>query len=169
MFNLRLFDVTPCVPERLAFLETLSRNLWWSWNADAVDLFRRMNPHLWKECGYNPVLFLNRVPQERLETLAQDGGFLGQLDHVRDSFETDVLSEVADPDRRHDPANADRRAPGAQTPWSGRARRAAAHRRRRRLRRLRLPRRGSDRVAAPARRRGRGSGDGRRTGAGRRR
>ena len=72
MFNLKLFDVTPRIPEKLSFLDTLSRNLWWSWNSEAVDLFRRINPHVWKECEYSPLRFLNRIPQERLEELAQD-------------------------------------------------------------------------------------------------
>ena len=96
MFNLKLFDVTPRIPEKLSFLDTLSRNLWWSWNSEAVDLFRRINPHVWKECEYSPLRFLNRIPQERLEELAQDNGFLQQQESIRQHFERDVLSSVDD-------------------------------------------------------------------------
>ena len=99
MFNLKLFDVTPRIPDELSFLDTLSRNLWWSWNADAVDLFRRINPHLWKESGYSPLRFLNRISQERLEQLAQDNGFLSQQESVRQRFEADVLAEVEDTEK----------------------------------------------------------------------
>ena len=51
MKNVQLFSVSPAVPEQLGFLETLSRNLWWCWNANATELFRRINPHIWKQSG----------------------------------------------------------------------------------------------------------------------
>lgn len=102
MVNLKLFDVTPRIPDELTFLDTLSRNLWWSWNADAVDLFRRINPQLWKESGYSPLRFLNRIPQERLEQLAQDNGFLSQQENVRQHFDGDILTEVEDTEKSAD-------------------------------------------------------------------
>jgi len=39
----------PQFPKNYRFLEALARNLWWSWNADAIELFRRINRELWKE------------------------------------------------------------------------------------------------------------------------
>lgn len=64
MQTLQLFTIAPAVPEKFRFLETLARNLWWSWNADATELFRRINRELWKETKLNPVLFLSRVSQD---------------------------------------------------------------------------------------------------------
>jgi len=89
--GLRLYDVSPRLPEELAFLEILSSNLWWSWNEDAKELFRRVNLDLWRETRSNPVVFLRRVRQERLVELASEGGFMNQLEQVRQRFQKEVL------------------------------------------------------------------------------
>ena len=65
MRNFKSYQVQPNIPQSLAFLETLSRNMWWCWTRDAVELFRRIDSRLWAECGRNPIPFLTRVPQAR--------------------------------------------------------------------------------------------------------
>ena len=35
------------LPERIARLEDLAFNLWWSWHRSARRLFRELNPVLW--------------------------------------------------------------------------------------------------------------------------
>ncbi|MCK7512494.1 MAG: DUF3417 domain-containing protein [Desulfobacterales bacterium] len=75
MRNFKSYQVQPNIPENLAFLETVSRNMWWCWTRDAVELFRRIDPRLWAECGRNPIPFLTRVPQARLEKLAKDTSY----------------------------------------------------------------------------------------------
>ena len=91
---LQTFQVYPTIPSKLAFLETLARNYWWSWQRDAVDLFRRIDPRLWAASGENPLVFLTRVSQNRLENLAGDHSFMGHLDQVRERFEKRVLAPV---------------------------------------------------------------------------
>jgi starch phosphorylase len=88
------FQVYPTIPPALAFLETLSRNYWWSWQRDAVDLFRRIDPRLWATSNENPLVFLTRVSQNRLEDLARDMSFMSHLNQVRDRFEKRVLAPV---------------------------------------------------------------------------
>jgi starch phosphorylase len=92
MRSLQTFQVFPDIPEPLAFLETLSRNLWWSWNQNAVELFRRVNPKVWEESGYNPIVFATLIPQERFEELARDDSYLAHLEQVRERYENRVLS-----------------------------------------------------------------------------
>jgi starch phosphorylase len=92
MRNIQTFQVFPYIPEPLAFLETLVRNIWWCWHRDAVELFRRISPGLWNKCDGNPIRFLTRIPQERLEELARDKGYLSHLARVRDQFENQVTS-----------------------------------------------------------------------------
>ncbi len=41
------FIVVPSIPEPMRPLKELSCILWWSWNFDAVDLFRRIDAQLW--------------------------------------------------------------------------------------------------------------------------
>ncbi len=90
MSHLQIFQVFPNLPEPLAFLEVLSRNMWWSWQHDAIGLFRRIDPRLWKESGRNPIVFLTNIPQKRMKGLAEDEGFLAQLKRVEDRFEKQI-------------------------------------------------------------------------------
>ena len=90
MINIQLFNVAPAFPAKLRFLEELAGNLWWSWHNDAIELFRRINPHMWREAGHNPLIFLSRLPQKRLETLAGDDAFLRHMNDVEKRFRADV-------------------------------------------------------------------------------
>jgi len=94
MRNMQTFQVFPFIPEPLSFLETLTRNLWWCWQRDAFELFRRIHPGLWHDCQGNPILFFTRIPQERLEELTRDKGFLAHMARVRDQFESQVNSPL---------------------------------------------------------------------------
>lgn len=80
--NLQEFLVTPDVPAALAPLLELAGNLWWVWNADAVELFKRINRELWTECGHNPKKLVNTIPVARLQELATDQGYLSHLRRV---------------------------------------------------------------------------------------
>ena len=39
------------LPERIARLEELAQDLWWSWNADARQVFRTLDYTLWRLTG----------------------------------------------------------------------------------------------------------------------
>lgn len=58
--------VEKVLPKRLHALEVLSHNLWWSWTSGARDLFEYIDQKLWSECEKNPIVFLDRLPLERL-------------------------------------------------------------------------------------------------------
>ncbi len=90
MRNIKLFNVSASIPRQLRFLETLSRNLWWSWNAEAISLFRRIDPQLWQEVRFSPMEFLSKVGQNRFKELVSDNAFLTHLKQVEDLFERDV-------------------------------------------------------------------------------
>ena len=65
-------SVIPRVPEGLESLRNLAFNLWWSWNFDALELFRELDPELWEASGHSPVKMLRLVRQNRLESAAKD-------------------------------------------------------------------------------------------------
>jgi starch phosphorylase len=90
MKHMQTYRVVPNIPEPLSFLEILSRNLWWCWKATAVELFRRMDPRLWRASGRNPLLFLTLIPPERMEELAADDSFLAHLERVKKRFENGI-------------------------------------------------------------------------------
>ncbi len=79
MPSVRSFTVLPALPESLKPLEVLARNLFWSWNPQFVELFRRIDPVLWSACGHNPVKLLGNVSQARLEALSENESFLSEL------------------------------------------------------------------------------------------
>ena len=76
------FQVKPRLPKQLGPLTELAHNLWFSWNPEAVELFQRIDSQLWPQVRHNPVALLNQVSQKRLETLAQDSGFVAQMERV---------------------------------------------------------------------------------------
>lgn len=79
-------NVKPKIPASLALLETLSYNLWSTWDKDAQRLFRRLDPKIFRQCDHNPVKLLHLVPEERLEELSSDRGFLYELEQVGEKF-----------------------------------------------------------------------------------
>ena len=91
MKNFQTFQVFPNIPQSLQFLEVLSRNMWWCWNKDAIELFRRMEPGLWIESRRNPIAFLSKIPQSRFEKLSKDKGYLAHLKEVQEQFQIRVL------------------------------------------------------------------------------
>jgi len=76
------YKVIPNIPPDLEGLSRLAYNLCFSWKDEIQDLFQRIDPRLWEECGHNPVLLLGLVSQERLNELSRDHNFLAQLERL---------------------------------------------------------------------------------------
>jgi starch phosphorylase len=93
MKHLQPFQVFPAIPAPLSFLDELSRNLWWSWHHDAKELFRRIDPNLWRESGQNPIVFSTLISASRLKELAGDESFLAHQKRVKELYENSVLSK----------------------------------------------------------------------------
>ncbi len=92
MRPIRTFNVSPSLPEQLEPLRQLAYNLHWSWNAETTALFRRLDQELWESSRHNPVLMLGTISQERLQEVAEDAGFLAQMDRAAQQLK-DYLSE----------------------------------------------------------------------------
>jgi len=86
-FPIKTIDVKPRIPKVLNALFDLSDNLWFVWNYEGSELFRRMNPDLWEDTRRNPVEFLYRLQEQELRTLAQDEGFIAHLERVKQEFQ----------------------------------------------------------------------------------
>ncbi|MCS7315383.1 MAG: alpha-glucan family phosphorylase [Bryobacterales bacterium] len=70
------FLVRPALPATLARMSELAYNFLWTWEPTIRQLFRRLDPELWRETGHNPVAMLGRVPQATLERMAADPRYL---------------------------------------------------------------------------------------------
>ena len=86
--NWKDVNVKSHIPAELEKLSELARNIWWSWNYEATELFRDLDPTLWKEVGQNPVLLLERMSYAKLEALANDKVILRRMDDVYSKFRT---------------------------------------------------------------------------------
>lgn len=77
------------IPEKLIALEELAMNLWWTWNEDAVDLFKRVDPVQWITT-LNPIMLLDKISLNRYKELENDADFVRQLNAVYKRF-TDYM------------------------------------------------------------------------------
>ena len=84
-------NVVPSLPPALAALKELAYNLWWAWNPEAIELFRRLDREAWEESSHNPERMLGMVDQARLESAARDDGFLAYLERVSLDFQRYTL------------------------------------------------------------------------------
>lgn len=74
------------IPEQLKKLEEMSRNIWWAWNYEATELFKSLDPELWKQAERNPVVLLERLSYEKLQTLAGDKLIIKRINDVYAKF-----------------------------------------------------------------------------------
>jgi len=79
MPKVRSFTVVPELPDALKDLQLIAGNIFWAWNPDFVELFRRIDGNLWTASGHNPIRLLASVSQQQLEALAENQGFLCEL------------------------------------------------------------------------------------------
>lgn len=84
--NWREVNVKSHIPAELEKLSELARNIWWSWNYEATDLFKDLDPDLWKEVGQNPVQLLERMSYAKLEALATDKVILKRIEEIYAKF-----------------------------------------------------------------------------------
>src|SRR3984885_10609096 len=84
--SIRTFQVTPDLPEALQPLFELSKNLWWVWDIDATELFRRLDRKLWEEVYHNPVKLLGSIDPKKLSAAAADSGYMAHLKRVYGNF-----------------------------------------------------------------------------------
>jgi starch phosphorylase len=74
--------VNPNIPPRLARLEDLANDLWYSWDRSTRSLFSRLDARLWGSVGHNPKAFLKRVDESRLLKAAEDQAFLADYNSI---------------------------------------------------------------------------------------
>ncbi|MDL2228793.1 alpha-glucan family phosphorylase [Treponema sp. OttesenSCG-928-L16] len=84
--NISTYTVKPKIPPSLRALDELARNLWLSWNYDAVQLFIRLDYDCWMQSQQSPMKTLGMVSQKRLEQVAKDDSFLAALKEVHERF-----------------------------------------------------------------------------------
>ncbi|MBI9037273.1 MAG: alpha-glucan family phosphorylase [Bacteroidales bacterium] len=78
--------VKPNIPEKFSGLHKLSKNLWWSWNFEAIDLFKMIDPKLWEELDHNPISLLEELSAAKFDELNMNTVFLENYEKVLSDF-----------------------------------------------------------------------------------
>ncbi|MDP9172916.1 MAG: alpha-glucan family phosphorylase [Planctomycetota bacterium] len=84
--SIRTFQVFPDVPAPLQPLLEMAHNLWWVWQPDGVELFRRLDRILWEDVYHNPVKLLGAIDQSKLLAASTDDGYLVHMNRVYQQF-----------------------------------------------------------------------------------
>ena len=70
------------LPDRVNRLEELAHDLWWSWNPDARNVFRRLDYPLWRLTAHNPVRMLKMIAPETLARATADPAWLANYERA---------------------------------------------------------------------------------------
>jgi len=84
--NISTYTVKPKLPNSLKPLDEIARNLWLSWNFEAVQLFIRLDYDAWLQSKQSPVRALGMVSQKRLTEAANDDSYLAALKETYNKF-----------------------------------------------------------------------------------
>ncbi len=72
----RNMEVKANTSEAFPGLEELSKNLWWSWNPDAIELFKYIDKEGWERTDADPITLLSQVSYERFVELENNQTFI---------------------------------------------------------------------------------------------
>ena len=67
-------------------LNRLARNLWWTWNQDAQEIFQELSPRGWQNLYHNGVAILHEVSDYELRVRLQDHSFAQRVRQVLAEF-----------------------------------------------------------------------------------
>ncbi len=93
MYIFNKITVKPQLPKSINRLDEIANNLWWSWNSEYLRLLKKIDRDLWETVEKNPVKFLKRVSQERLEMAAKDSSFVKEYEKVLKNYEDYMSSK----------------------------------------------------------------------------
>lgn len=88
------YQVLPVIPEKISGLKEIAYNLFWTWNPDIFELFRRIDEDLWEATHHNPIELLGKVSQSRLNELSNDSGFVSHYSRVYNKLQEYLLEET---------------------------------------------------------------------------
>ncbi len=70
-----------------AGLNRLARNLWWTWDQGAQEIFQELSPRTWQNLYHNAVAILHEVSERELRVRLEDPDFLANVRKVLRAFE----------------------------------------------------------------------------------
>ena len=68
-------------------LNRLARNLWWTWNQEAQEVFQQLSPRGWQNLYHNAVAVLHEVSEYELRVRLLDQNFAARVRDVLQRFD----------------------------------------------------------------------------------
>ncbi|MDD2611702.1 MAG: alpha-glucan family phosphorylase [Bacteroidales bacterium] len=78
--------VKSTMPPGLEKLDEIAHNIWWSWNYEAINLFREVDSEFETSYSGNPIVMLENTLYSHLEELVANQGFMNRLNEVYTEF-----------------------------------------------------------------------------------
>jgi starch phosphorylase len=75
-------------------LNKLARNIWWTWNQEAQDVFAELSPRCWQNLYHNAVAVLREVSEYELRVRLQDSDFAARVRDVLKEFDAYLNDEA---------------------------------------------------------------------------
>lgn len=84
--KLKRIFIEPKLPDGLSLLTELAHNLWWTWNHEAIDLFKSIDAQQFEALNYNPVALLDELSTEQAQGLLKNADFIARMKRVYKNF-----------------------------------------------------------------------------------
>src|ERR1051325_1415103 len=84
-------------------LSRLARNLWWTWDQEAQEVFSELSPRGWQNLYHNAVAILHEVSEYELRVRLQDPDFAERVREVLKAFDA-YMNEKLTWAQQHAPA-----------------------------------------------------------------
>ncbi len=78
--------IKPVLPVEIAELDELAKNMWWTWNPEARELYKCIDEQLWINLEQNPIPLLEEISSDRLIKLTHDKEFMAKYNKVIGDF-----------------------------------------------------------------------------------
>jgi starch phosphorylase len=75
------------LPDRISRLDELAHDVWWSWTAEARQLFRQLDYGLWRRTSHNPVRMLQTIPSDAVARALADPAWLAMYDRTIEALD----------------------------------------------------------------------------------
>ncbi len=92
--------IKPSIPIKIESLHRLTKNLWWTWNYDASELFEMIDPKLWAQLKHNPIALIETLSVSAFLKLEKNESFITKLQIVTHQFDAYMAKNKEKPKKQ---------------------------------------------------------------------
>lgn len=88
--RMRSLSVVSELPKELKLLEDIAYSMWWVWNRDARELFKRLDPLAWERLISNPVSLLQQLDESKISEALNNETYMQLYQNVASRFKSEM-------------------------------------------------------------------------------